>query len=95
MRRILPDRAAYLADPDFSDVPVAGLTAPCYANERPLRSTRECILKRKVKAVIHVSAEILQATLPYQNDRQLGEGPTRHTSPVVMQRETQWPAPTR
>jgi gamma-glutamyltranspeptidase / glutathione hydrolase len=34
MRRIFADRAAYLADPDFSDVPVAGLTAPCYAKER-------------------------------------------------------------
>src|SRR5207245_9855951 len=34
MRRVFADRAAYLADPDFSDVPVAGLTAPCYARER-------------------------------------------------------------
>jgi gamma-glutamyltranspeptidase/glutathione hydrolase len=34
MRRVFADRAAYLADPDFSDVPVAGLTAPCYAKER-------------------------------------------------------------
>jgi gamma-glutamyltranspeptidase/glutathione hydrolase len=34
MRRIFADRAAYLADPDYSDVPVAGLTAPCYAKER-------------------------------------------------------------
>jgi len=34
MRRIFADRAAYLADPDFSDVPVSGLTAPCYAKER-------------------------------------------------------------
>src|SRR2546427_3883977 len=34
MRRIFADRAAYLADPDFSDVPVAGLTAVCYAKER-------------------------------------------------------------
>src|SRR6266850_1328903 len=34
MWRIFADRAAYLADPDFSDVPVAGLTAPCYAKER-------------------------------------------------------------
>jgi gamma-glutamyltranspeptidase/glutathione hydrolase len=33
MRRIFADRAAYLADPDFSDVPVAGLTDPCYAKE--------------------------------------------------------------
>ena len=34
MRRVFADRAAYLADQDFSDVPVAGLTSPCYAKER-------------------------------------------------------------
>jgi gamma-glutamyltranspeptidase/glutathione hydrolase len=34
MRRVFADRAAYLADPDFSDLPVAGLTAACYAKER-------------------------------------------------------------
>jgi gamma-glutamyltranspeptidase / glutathione hydrolase len=33
MRRVFADRAAYLADPDYSSVPVAGLTAPCYARE--------------------------------------------------------------
>lgn len=33
MRRIFADRAVYLADPDFSPVPVAGLTDPCYARE--------------------------------------------------------------
>ena len=33
MRRIFVDRAAYLADSDFSSVPVAGLTDPCYAAE--------------------------------------------------------------
>ncbi len=33
MRRVFADRAAYLADPDYSDVPVAGLTASCYAKE--------------------------------------------------------------
>ena len=33
MRHIFADRAAYLADPDFSSVPVAGLTDPCYAKE--------------------------------------------------------------
>src|SRR6202008_2274304 len=33
MRRIFADRAAYLADPDFSNVPAAGLTSPCYAKE--------------------------------------------------------------
>jgi gamma-glutamyltranspeptidase/glutathione hydrolase len=33
MRRVFADRAAYLADPDYSSVPVAGLTDPCYAKE--------------------------------------------------------------
>ena len=33
MRRVFADRAAYLADPDFTNVPVAGLTADCYAHE--------------------------------------------------------------
>ena len=30
MRRVFADRAAYLADPDYSDVPVAGLISECY-----------------------------------------------------------------
>src|SRR5216684_339761 len=33
MRRVFADRAAYLADADYSNVPVAGLTDPCYARE--------------------------------------------------------------
>ncbi len=33
MRRVFADRAAYLADPDFSSVPVDGLTSDCYARE--------------------------------------------------------------
>ena len=33
MRRVFADRAAYLADPDYAKVPVAGLTNPCYAQE--------------------------------------------------------------
>jgi gamma-glutamyltranspeptidase/glutathione hydrolase len=33
MRRVFADRAAYLADPDHSRVPVDGLTAECYARE--------------------------------------------------------------
>jgi gamma-glutamyltranspeptidase / glutathione hydrolase len=33
MRRVFADRAAYLADPDYSNVPVAALTDPCYARE--------------------------------------------------------------
>ena len=34
MRRIFADRAAYLADPDYADVPVGGLNSSCYAKER-------------------------------------------------------------
>src|SRR2546425_358344 len=34
MRRVFADRAAYLADPDYSKIPVAGLMDPCYAQER-------------------------------------------------------------
>jgi gamma-glutamyltranspeptidase / glutathione hydrolase len=33
MRRVFADRAAYLADPDFATVPIAGLTSPCYAKD--------------------------------------------------------------
>jgi gamma-glutamyltranspeptidase / glutathione hydrolase len=33
MRRVFADRAAYLADPDFTKIPVAGLTSVCYAKE--------------------------------------------------------------
>jgi gamma-glutamyltranspeptidase/glutathione hydrolase len=33
MRRVFADRAAYLADPDFSKVPVDGLISGCYAKE--------------------------------------------------------------
>jgi gamma-glutamyltranspeptidase/glutathione hydrolase len=33
MRRVFADRAAYLADPDYSNVPVAGLTSECYGQE--------------------------------------------------------------
>lgn len=34
MRRVFADRAAFLADPDYTKIPVAGLTSPCYARER-------------------------------------------------------------
>ena len=34
MRRVFADRAAFLFDPDFGDVPVSGLTDPRYAAER-------------------------------------------------------------
>ncbi len=32
MRRVFADRAAYLADPDFTHIPVLGLTSSCYAD---------------------------------------------------------------
>ena len=32
MRRVFADRAAYLADPDFANIPVRGLASVCYAN---------------------------------------------------------------
>jgi gamma-glutamyltranspeptidase/glutathione hydrolase len=34
MRRVFADRAAFLADPDYTQIPVAGLTSRCYAKER-------------------------------------------------------------
>jgi gamma-glutamyltranspeptidase/glutathione hydrolase len=34
LRRVFADRAVYLADPDYTKIPVAGLTDPCYAKER-------------------------------------------------------------
>jgi gamma-glutamyltranspeptidase/glutathione hydrolase len=37
MRRAFADRAAFLADPDFAKIPVAGLTSTCYADS--LRAT--------------------------------------------------------
>lgn len=51
MRRVFADRAAYLADPDFANVPVAGLTADCYA--RILASTidpRRASTSKEVRA---------------------------------------------
>jgi len=34
MRRVFADRAAYLADPDYSDVPVAGLVSDATPKKR-------------------------------------------------------------
>jgi len=47
MRAFFCRSRAYLADPDFSDVPVAGLTAACYAKEVRSISIRESILEHK------------------------------------------------
>jgi gamma-glutamyltranspeptidase / glutathione hydrolase len=85
MRRIFADRAAYLADPDFANVPVAGLTSPCYARELvttidPLRasSSKEVHAGNPHVCTSGVSASVLPNTV-----NSLGDGPhTTHFSVV-------------
>lgn len=85
MRRIFADRAAYLADPDFANVPVGGLTSPCYANELlasidPLRASSS----KEVRAGDpHVCTSGVSASVPANTIISLGEGPhTTHFSVV-------------
>jgi gamma-glutamyltranspeptidase/glutathione hydrolase len=85
MRRIFADRAAYLADPDFSNVPVAGLTDPCYAKE--LLATIDPRHTSSSKSVHagnpHVCNQGLSVTATPQTIVSLGEGPhTTHFSVV-------------
>jgi gamma-glutamyltranspeptidase / glutathione hydrolase len=85
MRRVFADRAAYLADPDYSNVPVAGLTSPCYAREllatiNPVRASTS----QEVKAGNpHVCTSGVSASVPPNTIISLGEGPhTTHLSVV-------------
>jgi len=85
MRRIFADRATYLADPDFSSVPVAGLTSPCYAKEllasiEPLRASSS----KEVRAGNpHVCSSGVSASIAPDTVISLGEGPhTTHFSVV-------------
>jgi len=85
MRRVFADRAAYLADPDYSNVPVAGLTSPCYAQEllatiNPLRASTS----QEVKAGHpHLCTSGVSASVPLNTIISLGEGPhTTHFSVV-------------
>src|SRR5208337_3718324 len=85
MRRIFADRAAYLADPDFSNVPVAGLTDPCYAKE--LLATIDPHRASSSKSVHagnpHVCNQGLSTSRTPQTIVSLGEGPhTTHFSVV-------------
>ena len=85
MRRIFADRAAYLADPDFSSIPVAGLTDPCYARE--LLATIDPHRASSSKLVHagnpHVCNQGLSASWAPQTIVSLGEGPhTTHFSVV-------------
>lgn len=84
MRRVFADRAAYLADPDFSTVPVAGLTAPCYAKE--LQATidpQHASSSKTVKAGIPHPCGATSATAPRSGAITLNDGPhTTHFSIV-------------
>ena len=85
MRRIFADRAAYLADPDFSNIPVAGLTDPCYAKE--LLATIDPHRASSSKSVRagnpHVCNQGLSTSRTSQTIVSLGEGPhTTHISVV-------------
>ncbi|MGB2622981.1 MAG: gamma-glutamyltransferase [Candidatus Acidiferrum sp.] len=79
MRRVFADRAAYLADPDFTKVPVDGLTSECYAKE--LESTIDPLHASSSKTVKagtpHVCGESAANSAP-QSVSGLGEG--QHTT---------------
>jgi len=85
MRRVFADRAAYLADPDYSNVPVAGLTDPCYAKEvfatvDSQRASSSKVIKAGNPHTCGVAAST--ATSP-ETLVSLGEGPhTTHFSVV-------------
>ena len=85
MRRVFADRAAYLADPDFSSVPVSGLTSPCYAQELaatidPLRASSS---KNVHAGNPHLCGSGVSASAQPNTVVSLGEGPhTTHFSVV-------------
>jgi len=85
MRRVFADRAAYLADPDFSNVPVSGLIDSCYAKEllaniEPHRATPS---KEVHAGNPHVCNHGLSASVAPNTIISLGEGPhTTHFSVV-------------
>src|ERR1700693_4408963 len=85
MRRIFADRAAYLADPDYSDVPVAGLISECYGKE--LFATidpQHASSSKKIKAgTPHVCGISAGQSIAPSTVVSLGEGPhTTHFSVV-------------
>jgi gamma-glutamyltranspeptidase / glutathione hydrolase len=85
MRRVFADRAAYLADPDYSDVPVAGLISDCYGQELfatidPQHASSSKEIKAGIPHVCGISAG--QSVAP-NTVVSLGEGPhTTHFSVV-------------
>lgn len=85
MRRIFADRAAYLADPDFANVPVAGLTDPCYAKELATTiDAQHASTSKEVRAgKPHACGAAASVSSAPQTIVSLGEGPhTTHFSVV-------------
>ncbi|MDP9337788.1 MAG: gamma-glutamyltransferase [Acidobacteriota bacterium] len=85
MRRVFADRAAYLADPDYSSVPAAGLIAECYAKELaatidPQHASSSKLVKAGNPHVCGISASTASAP---ETVVSIGEGPhTTHFSVV-------------
>src|SRR5271155_2623160 len=85
MRRVVADRAAYLADPDFAKVPVDGLTSDCYAKELaatidPEHASSSKTVKAGTPHICGVSAE---NSAPPEEIVSLNDGPhTTHFSVV-------------
>ncbi len=84
MRRVFADRAAYLADPDFATVPVAGLTSSCYAKESVATiDPQHASSSKDVKAGTPHACDESAANETPQTFSMLGEGPhTTHFSVV-------------
>jgi gamma-glutamyltranspeptidase/glutathione hydrolase len=85
MRRMFADRAAYLADPDYSSVPVAGLTSPCYAKDlvATINPVRASTSKEIHAGNPHVCSSGVSASVAPNTIISLGEGPhTTHFSVV-------------
>jgi len=85
MRRVFADRAAYLADPDYSHVPVAGLTAECYAKDLAVTiDPQHASSSKQIKAgTPHVCGIAASNEAAPNTVASLGEGPhTTHFSVV-------------
>src|SRR5882762_372143 len=84
MRRVFADRAAYLADPDFANVPVAGLTDPCYAKElAETIDAQRASSSKEVRAGKPHTCGVAAAGTVTSTLVSLGEGPhTTHFSVV-------------
>lgn len=83
MRRVFADRAAYLADPDFANVPVDGLTSPCYGKERraTIDAGRASSSKEIGAGEPHVCGT--EASIPAPQEISSNDGPhTTHFSVV-------------